>query len=279
MNKKFIVKLFLIALLILSASVESEAKLSMLCTLYPQFDFARAVASDLADVKLLLKPGVEPHEFEPSIKDIQALNNSDLIIYTGPLMEIWAERIFNALDGEHKVLNLSEGIEIFNNDPHIWLDMSNAVIMVEKIKDALCKIDPDNSQQYILNSERYIEKLNDLDQKFMAFKDREVIFAGEFAYYYFVRRYSINYLSAYNGETEPGIKRAAEIIKHVRENNIKYIFCDAFEISSISEQIAKESGADILILNTAHNVLDLKITFLEIMNENLKNLKLALSDE
>ena len=270
-------KIFLIIFLILTAYSKAEAKLSIICTLYPQFDFTREIVKDLADVKLLLKPGIEPHEFEPTAKDIMNLNDADLIIYTGNLMEVWAERIFNALDNKTMILNLSDGIEILNNDPHIWLNMLNAISMVEKIADAVCKLDPENAEFYKNNAQNYISQLQNFDDAFMKFKGREIIFAGEFSYYYFVERYGINYLSAYNGETEAGFKQVAEIIKHVRENNIKYIFCDAFEISDISRQIANETGAQILILNTAHNVPDLNMTFAEIMNDNLKNLELAVN--
>ena len=270
-------KIFLIAFLILTAHSQAEANLSIICTLYPQFDFTREIVKDLADVKLLLKPGIEPHEFEPTPKDIIILNNADLIIYTGNLMEVWAERIFNALDNKNMILNLSDGIEILNNDPHIWLNMLNAISMVEKIADAVCKLDPENAEFYKNNAQNYISQLKNFDNAFMKFKGREIIFAGEFSYYYFVERYGINYLSAYNGETEAGFKQVAEIIKHVHENNIKYIFCDAFEISDISRQIANETGAQILILNTAHNVPDLNMTFAEIVNDNLKNLELAVN--
>ncbi len=268
--------ILLVLILILLVPNICHAKLKIICSLFPQYDFTRQITKDFADVNLLLKPGTDPHEFDPTPRDLLNLNNSDLFIYTGDNMEHWAEKIINSLNSNVKILNVSTGINFLNDDPHIWLNMRNAQIMAKNILIELSRLDPDNAEFYNLNAENLINELKILDSEFTRFQNKNLIFAGPFSYAYFVNCYGINYLSAYNGENEPSIKNTAEIIKFIRDNNIKYIFCDAYGITSISNSIAQQSGSEILIFNSAHDVRDNK-NFIEIMKSNLNNLKIALN--
>lgn len=90
-----------------------ENKLLIVTTLFPQYDFARQIAGDKAEVVLLLSPGVESHDFEPTPTDIILINKADLFIYTGNEMEPWVENILESLDNSNlNVLDVSEGIEL-----------------------------------------------------------------------------------------------------------------------------------------------------------------------
>lgn len=90
-----------------------EDKLLIVTTLFPQYDFARQIAGDRADVVLLLSPGVEAHDFEPTPSDIILINKADLFIYTGDEMEPWVATILAGIDNQElNVLDVSEGIEL-----------------------------------------------------------------------------------------------------------------------------------------------------------------------
>ena len=176
------------------------------------------------------------------------------------------------------IIDASENIEIIDNDPHVWLDLNKAQSMVKNILEGICKTDPKNSGFYRDNAEKYILELSKLDLKFMNLnKNKVLVFAGEFSYNYFVRRYGFEYVSAYEGENEPSLKSMAEILKLIRENGTKYIFSDAFGISKITQSISEQTNTKILILNSAHNVTS-SSSFLQIMNDNYENIKLALND-
>ena len=108
-------------------------------------------------------------------------------------------------------------------------------------------------------------------------KDKTLVFAGEFSCGYFVRRYGFDYVSAYDGENEPGIKRMAEILKHIRENGTRYILSD-LPITQITRSISEQTGAEILSFSTAHIVQDTSRTFLEIMTDNFTNTAKVLHD-
>lgn len=72
-------------------------RLQVVTTIFPQYDFARQIAGDCADVTMLLKPGEEVHSYEPTPQDIKLIQNSDLFIYTGGENDVWVENILASL--------------------------------------------------------------------------------------------------------------------------------------------------------------------------------------
>ena len=266
----------LIAAFLFMAS-SAQAELSITCTIFPVYDFTREITNGLADVKLLIRGDI--HEYEPSPMDIKALNDSDIFIFTGNNLEQWTERISDSLT--HTIIvNSSENISVYNDDPHVWLDMTLAQKMIANIMNALCRADPEHADEFTKNAEGYMHKLSELDSRFMAMKkDNALVFAGEFSYGYFMRRYGFDYVSAYDGENEPSVRRMAEVVKYIRTHDTQYIFTDINGVSRITSEIANETGAEILTFNTAHNVLDDKITFLEIMNANYSNIARAMMND
>ena len=269
--------LTLLALFTFTASC-AHAHISVTCSLFPVYDFTRTITGTLADVKLLLPPGIEPHEYEPSPRDIKALNDSDMFIFTGAEMETWALRLSQSLS-KTRSIDASDGIILTDNDPHIWLDMSLAVKMVRNILAALCETDPDNSAEYTRNAERLCAELSELDGKFSAMKKpRAIIFADEFSAGYFVRRYGFEYVSAYEGENEPSLRRMAEVIRYIHQHKARYIFADIASVSSVAREISSQTGAEILTFGSCHVIPDGDMTFLQIMTDNYNHIAEAMND-
>ena len=269
------IKTIIFLILFFSSAAHAEIKIS--CSLFPIYDFTRAITQENAKVSLLLKPGTEPHEFEPSPMDIKNLNDSDIFIYTNRNFEHWAEKISNTLTNT-LLLEASENIELINNDPHIWLDLTLAQKMIDNIVNSLCRIDKENSQTYINNAKIYSSKLEDLNKKFMALNhDKTLIFAGEFSYNYFVKKYNFDYISAYDGENEPGIRRLADIIKYINKNHEKYILSD-FPITKLTHSISEQTNTEILTFSSMHNINDYSQTFIEIMTKNYENISRFIND-
>lgn len=75
-------------------------KLQIVTTLFPYYDFARAIAQDRADVTLLLSPGREAHSFEPTPLDAVTISEADVFLYNGGEGEYWVESMLDAA-GEH----------------------------------------------------------------------------------------------------------------------------------------------------------------------------------
>lgn len=281
---------------------ENSGKLKIVATLFAQYDFARRIAGDKADVELLLSPGVEVHTYDPTPQDMIKIKNSDLFIYTGKYMESWAEKTVDGLEPSAAV-DVSEGIElsqldsdedeaehkddenhVHTLDPHIWTSPANAIIMVKNIENALIRIDRANEQIYKNNAEEYISELQELDNDFMTFassvKNKKIIFGGRFAMHYFCQRYGFEWMSAYDScssEFEPSAKKVAEIIDTIQKENIKAIYYEEMSNHALSDQISSQTGAQTLLLHTCHNVskdeLSAGETYISLMRKNLENLK------
>jgi zinc transport system substrate-binding protein len=277
-------------------------KIKIVTTLFPLYDFTKNIGGEYVDVNLLLPPGVEAHSFEPRPEDIIRINNADIFVYTGKYMEPWVEKILKGVDNKSLVVvDSSEGVTLLEDisnhnhshkhnheiDPHIWLDFENAKIMVNNILKSIINVDLKNEKYYQENAERYKKELSNIDQ---AFKDglalcktRYFIHGGHFTFGYMAKRYGLKYISAFEGfspDTEPSVKKLANLVKEMRKHNIKYIFSEEIISPKVSEMISRETGAQILKLHAAHNLTkdewDKGVTFMELMRENLLNLRIGL---
>jgi len=171
-------------------------------------------------------------------------------------------------------------------DPHIWLDFSNDEKIVRAIAEALSSIDSNNSEAYNKNAENYIASLRQLDTEYSeGLKDcnhNEFITGGHAAFTYLANKYNLEAISAFgiSPDSEPTPQKIKEIVDLTRRHNIKYIFFEKLVNPKMTETIASEANAKTLILNPAHNLLkeqfDSNVSFIDLMNENLVNLKTGL---
>ena len=81
---------------------EENSRLQVVTTIFPQYDFARHIAGDRADVTMLLKPGEEVHSYEPTPQDIKKIQNCDLFIYVGGENDVWVENILDSVKGDQE---------------------------------------------------------------------------------------------------------------------------------------------------------------------------------
>lgn len=276
----------------------SDTGLQVVATLFPQYDFARAVAGELAQVTLLLPPGMESHSYEPSPQDIIQIDQADVFLYTGPYMEAWADGIAQSLTSDVAVVDVSMGLEldpvesdeethsghVHNYDPHIWTDPTMAMVMVDNIAAAFCQADPANEEIYLANADAYKQQLTQLDAAFMeavAQGQRTTIcFGGRFALHYFAKRYGLTCIAAYDScseETEPSAQAVARITDAILEQGIPVIYYEELTEPKVANAIAQETGAKALLLHSCHNVsktdLAAGVTYLSLMEQNLVNLK------
>ncbi|MDD5131038.1 MAG: zinc ABC transporter substrate-binding protein [bacterium] len=265
----------------------AENKPTVITTLFPIYDFARQVGQDKISVVLLLPPGVEAHSFEPSAGDVVKVAKADIFIYTSRQMEPWVEKFIRGIDNKKLVL-LEAGGDFTGNDPHTWLDFTKAMIMVDHIRDALAARDPVHREFYLSAAASYNKKLAELDTEYQralsGCQDKVLIQSGHFAFGYLAQRYHLKYIAAYKGlspDAEPTPRNLAELVDTIRQNKVKYIFYEELVSPRVAETLAQETGVRLLELSAAHNVsreeLDRRVTFIDIMKVNLKNLKLGLS--
>jgi zinc transport system substrate-binding protein len=268
-------------------------KIRVIASIFPLYDFAREISGERADVVLMLPPGVEPHSFEPKPGDILDLQTADIFVYMGKAMEPWVEALLKGVTNEKLlVVDASKGIlkdmhSPADADPHLWLDFGYARKMVDSILDALLIKDGKNRDSYMGNAKLYGEKLDELDRRYKAVlghcKSHVFIHGGHSAFNYLTKRYGLTYFSAYKGfspDTEPTPRDLAELTKTLRDQGLHYVFYEELISPRMAQTISRETGASLLKLDGAHNITreekEKGVTFLTIMDENLRNLAIGL---
>ncbi len=312
----FIILIIIMTIIVMCFKTESvvknEEKLQIVATLFPQYDFAKQIVKDKADVKLLLNSGVETHNYEPTGKDmITILSGSDMFLYTGTNLEPWTEKIVQNLESTNcKIVNVSDGIELITieefeerhinseilieeheeehkhqeiYDGHIWQNPKNAVKMLDNVLKALCEIDPDNAEYYTKNAEEYRNQILKLDGELRNIVNqserKEIAVGGEFAYAYLVEEYGINFVSVYTncGEGEdPSIAKVKSVIDYINKYNIPVVYYEELSEGTVAKMIAEETEAEPLVLYSIHNGDTKKDTYVSLMSKNLENLKKGL---
>ncbi len=311
------ITLYLILTALLVASVVSSScsrrggdggkgKLQVVTTIFPLYDFARAIGGEDVSVQLLLPPGVEPHAFDPRPEDVVRVSRADLFVYTNAEMEPWSARLFRGITGGGKPQMVEAGRGAVyllagrggavdgghdhdhgaGRDPHIWLNIANARVMVDNIASAMGGRVPEKRGEFLANAAAYKKQLDDLERRFREglseCRTREFIHGGHFAFAYLAQSYRLTYLSAYGitADSEPSPRRMMELAKAVREHGLKSIFFEELLAPRVAETIAAETGAELLRLHGIHNVtrgeLESGASYIGLMEQNLANLRRGL---
>ncbi len=270
---------------------DDGGKLSVVTTVFPAYDFANAVYGDKANVELLLPPGTEAHSYEPSPKDIIKIQNCNLFIYNGGTSDVWVDNILNSLDKKPKTLKMMEYSSVIEHnheqneghDEHIWLNIKNAVSVINAIYDEAVLTDADNKEYYTTNTETYCEKLSELDLMFKNLSNdavnKTLVFADRFPAIYFTEGYGFEYLSAFDGcadKAEPGSAKIAELIKSVEQNNIDTVFYIEFSNQKVADSVCEATGAEKKLFHSCHSIsadeLKSGVTYYSLMQSNYNTL-------
>ena len=174
-------------------------------------------------------------------------------------------------------------------DEHIWTSPVNEIIMTEKICETLSKALPEEKENFQKNAESYISQLKELDNEFRTIvenaKINEIIFADKFPLQYFAKEYGLKYYAAFPGcgsDMEPSAKTIAFLVDKIKEDNIKAVFYLELSSHIVADAIETDTGAKPLQFNSCHNItqkqFDSGVTYVDIMRENVNNLKIALGE-
>ena len=305
--KKFLSVLTAVVLILCTAACHIQKtehdpnKLSIVATIFPQFDFARQISGDKAEVTMLIPPGAESHSFEPTVSDITSISECDIFIYTGGESDTWIDSLLkNANNPQMSVISLVDCVDLSEEhnhneehnhshvDEHVWTSPVNAVKICETICSELQKKDTANSEYYKQNLENYKAELISLDAKFRSVvknaKHDTFVFADRFPLTHFAHEYGLNHYAAFSGcseDTEPSANAVATLVDKVREENLSAVLKIELSSDSIAQTIKNETGAKILTFYSCHNIsktdFDNGETYLSLMQKNTETLKIALN--
>ncbi|MFZ2197149.1 MAG: metal ABC transporter substrate-binding protein [Thermodesulfovibrionales bacterium] len=281
--------LFIIVSLFLNVVEASTDKVKVVATITPLADFARQVGGSRVDVTLLLPAGASPHTYEATPKTVLEISKARVFIKIGAGLEFWADKLVSAASRDVITVTCSDGIALIkggvrdydhdhghaasNVDPHIWLDPIICIRIINKIEDAFSRADPSNSSYYKKNASEYIARLTSLDreisEKVRTFRTKEYI-TFHSAWNYFSKRYGLRVAGVIEEGPgkEPSARHIGEILRLIKGLKTRVVFAEPQSSTRIAEVIAKEAGAQVLILDDLGGQKG-RETYLDLMRYNL----------
>lgn len=313
-NKITAILLAVLMLMLCGCSYTAPKKsdmLSVVCSIFAPYDFARRIAGDRAEVKMLLPTGVESHSYEPTPRDIIELENSDIFFYVSEHTETWVTQITDAVENESvKKIDIADELGIVINDhdhdhghhhgeehdehdesetdEHIWTNLETATKMIDCIAKEMGNADTDNADYYSENAKAYSAEILKLRDGFSRLakssKRREIVSGSRFAMKNFTREFGIEFTAAFDScvdNTEPSASVMAQIIDKINADNLPVVFYEELTEPKIARAVSIETGAKMLLLHSCHNVSSDEMkrgeTYLSLMRQNYRNLKEALN--
>ena len=281
----------LAAILALAGCQESPApvKPQVVATIYPLWELTRQVAGDRAEVTSLVPPGVEPHDWEPSPRDVSLVQRAKVIVHTGTGLDAWAVRLLAGLPAGTTVVNGARGLSLLPQgasvDPHVWLDPTLARAQAQTIADGLTQADPAGQSVYRENATALAARLDALDEAFAAgLRDcarREVV-TSHAAFAYLTRRYRLTQVAIMGSapEAEPSPADLAAIVQTARRLHVTHVFFEPLVSPRLAQTLAREIGATTLALDPIEGVSREQAAagtgYVELMQANLGALRLGL---
>lgn len=295
-----------------STAQTDEKSLSVVCSIFPQYDFCREIMGKDANIELLLKSKVDMHNYKPSAEDILKIKNCDLFIDIGGESDEWAKDVVASADNsklsvlslidlvEAKEEETLEGMEEEDHeheedeehenekDEHVWTSLRNAEKIVRAIAERLCYLDAENSAEYKKNADSYIEKLAALEKQYAetvsTAKRNTLVFADRFPFRYLADDYSLECFAAFSGcsaETQASFETVAFLAEKVKEKNLPFVLVIDGSDGSVAQTVASQSGAKIMTLDSCQSVSEDESkegkSYLSVMQENLNVLKEVLN--
>lgn len=297
----------------------NEGVLHVVCTNYAAYDLARSVVipeddSHGAVIRILLlgRPGQDMHSYEPSAQDMITLSTADIVVSVGDTAEGWLTGALSAsgnkdvrhvkmmevcgIEGEHH----HEDCDLDHDhdhseltDEHVWVSVKNAERIARAISDAAIEvmgdINADLTQGIAARRDAYCAELLALDKQYAdtvaSAKRTELLIADRYPFAHLMHDYGLTCHAAFPGcssETEASFATQTQLIETVKSLDLPYIFVIDGSDRKVAGTIAKETGAEILVLHSCQVVteaeMEARLSYLDIAKANLENLQKALCE-
>jgi len=288
--------------LIACSSEKHNNKIKIVCTTFAQYDWTNEIIKgkeEIFDVILLMNENVDLHNYQPTVKDIAIIKESDLFIYIGGESDAWTKDI---QPNNNNSINLVEimGYELeehteehennehnHEHDEHIWLSLKNAKKCIEIISENIIKLDAKNIDLYTQNTNNYLEKINTLDTQYEEMISnsslKTILFADRFPFKNLANDYDLEYYAAFSGcsaETEASFDTLTKLANIIDAKNLNYVFVlenSSNDIANSIINITKNKNQKILIINSMQSKQTK--SYLEIMKDNYEILYKSLENK
>lgn len=274
-----------------SSNAGAKKPFTIVTSFYPMYISTINVTKGVPGVEVInmTKPQTGClHDYQLTPEDLKTLEKANAFIINGAGMEAFLDKVVKQ-QPNLRIVEASKGIELIRDEsgeenPHVWVSISNAIIQVRNIAAQLSAIDAVNAAKYQANADDYVKKLEDLRSKMHnslgAANNKDIITFHE-AFPYFAREFNLNIVAVIEREpgAEPTPKELEDTVKKVKESGIKALFAEPQYPAKAAETIAQETGAKMFTLDpavTGEAKADAYDDYLNIMEQNLKTLQEAL---
>jgi len=247
------------------------------------------VAGDRAEAQALVPPGVEPHDWEPSPRDVSLVQRAAVFVHTGTGLDAWASRLVGGLGSRTEVVDAARGLSLLSQgasvDPHVWLDPTLARAQAQTIAEGLTRADPAGAPVYRENAAKLTARLDALDRAFAdGLRDcaRRELVTSHAAFAYLARRYGLIQLPVMGiaPEAEPNPADLAAIVRTARERHVTHVFFEPLVSPRLAQTLEREIGATTLPLDPIEGVSREQAAadagYVELMQANLATLRTGL---
>ena len=240
----------------LPSTARADLKVASLSTITT--DLARNIGGSHVVVDGIIKPGVDPHEFEPTPDDVKKIADANLVLLTGKGMEGYLSKLEEAAGGSAKFVNVGKVIPSLTmseegrtiEDPHWWHSVANVKMATRVIAEAFEKADPANAADYEKNTTAYLASLEELERWIrvqvaqIPHSQRKLVTSHD-ALQYFARDYGFTIYPVKGVSTaeDPSSQHVREIIGVIKDQGVKAVFFESIENPRAVQQIADETGA------------------------------------
>jgi ABC-type Zn uptake system ZnuABC Zn-binding protein ZnuA len=217
-------------------------------------DLVRQVGGNRISVDGMLRPGGDPHDYEPRPSDVAAVARAGLVFRSGGEVDDWLGDVIDNAGGDADVVSLIDSVHRIDDDPHWWQDPRNAERAVETIRARLTKLDPAGRGTYRRNAARLERRLRALDARIAACVARvppakRRIVTTHDALGYFARRYGVKVVGAVipslSTQAQASAGDVQELVDQIRREHVEAVFPESSVNPDIERAIAREAGASI----------------------------------
>lgn len=288
--------------LLFGCKENKRAGLEIVCTIFPQYDWAKNLVAGNDDVSLTLlqDSGVDLHSFQPSAADKVKVISCDLLIYVGGESDEWAGEMLKdrAKNQNMRVVRLLDEADTLQEegeederDEHVFLSLKRAHGLVEAIARELKALDPEHEALYDNNLGEYLDRLDALERDYAeatsAPARRFLLFADRFPFRYLASDYNLEYFAAFSGcsaETEASLSTIRSLAEKADDFAVPYILVLTGSDRELAERIISSTrgkNQKVMFLDSLETVTRKRIeagaSYLDLMRENLNVLKTVLN--
>jgi ABC-type Zn uptake system ZnuABC Zn-binding protein ZnuA len=242
----------------------SGSKLKVVATTTQVADFTRNIGGDRIELTQLLKPNVDPHDYEASPADVAAIAKADVVVKNGVGLEKFLDPAISSAGFGGTVIDTSKGVTIREGngtdeekegDPHIWHDPRNAKIMARDIADGLAAKDPADKAMYEQNYTAYAAKLDALDTKIQSqinalpVGQRKLV-TNHDAFGYYVARYGLQFVGSiipsFDTSAELSARDLTDLVTKIKATGVKAIFSESSLPPKTADTVGREAGVQVV---------------------------------